>query len=132
MVPGEQQKSNRTLKKLPEFNRQNISITEVHFQWLPSHLVITGNEIADCLAKENGNKVSNQSEELTFTEIYSKFREENKNYLYVASIFHFIVPNFVLFLETDPIMGNQQSSERLKTIKIGKIKIQGRNFITNI
>lgn len=48
------------------------SFREVHFQWIPSHVDIHGNETADLLAKEGSSEPLNTSDSLTYSEIFSR------------------------------------------------------------
>ncbi|GBN41981.1 hypothetical protein AVEN_33347-1, partial [Araneus ventricosus] len=43
-----------------------------HFQWIPSHVDIHGNELADNLAKEGSSHLIPSSSEITFLELFSR------------------------------------------------------------
>ncbi|GBL86188.1 hypothetical protein AVEN_131935-1 [Araneus ventricosus] len=51
---------------------------EVHFQWIPSHVDIHGNELADNLAKEGSSHPTPSSSEITFLELFSQKKGQNK------------------------------------------------------
>ncbi|GFU57331.1 RNase H domain-containing protein [Trichonephila clavipes] len=45
---------------------------QIHLQWIPSHIDLEGNEIADTLAKAGACEVPEPSASLTFLEIFSR------------------------------------------------------------
>lgn len=47
-------------------------------QWIPSHINLEGNEIADALAKAGACETSTPSAPLTFLETFSRIKHENK------------------------------------------------------
>ncbi|GBM19856.1 hypothetical protein AVEN_186134-1 [Araneus ventricosus] len=51
---------------------------DVHFQWIPSHLDIHGNELADNLAKEGSSHPIPSSSKITFLELLSRKNAQNK------------------------------------------------------
>ncbi|GBO00697.1 hypothetical protein AVEN_271573-1 [Araneus ventricosus] len=51
---------------------------DVHFQWTPSHIDIHGNELADNLAKEGSSHPIPSSSEITFPELFSRGKVQNK------------------------------------------------------
>ncbi|GBN73004.1 hypothetical protein AVEN_21294-1 [Araneus ventricosus] len=50
---------------------------EVHLQWIPSHVDIYGNEVADDLAKQGTGEPLCSAPSLTFDEIYSIRKNKN-------------------------------------------------------
>mgnify|MGYP000041135412 CR=1 FL=1 len=60
------------LQQLRELSQK----TDIYFQWIPSH----GSEIADGLAKEGSKAITPEIEQLTFTEIHSKFKMKIKKW----------------------------------------------------
>ncbi|GFW79126.1 probable RNA-directed DNA polymerase from transposon BS [Trichonephila clavipes] len=51
---------------------------QIHLQWIPSHIGLAGNEIMDTLAKAGACEVPEPSAPLTFLEIFSKTKYQNK------------------------------------------------------
>ncbi|GFX17067.1 RNase H domain-containing protein [Trichonephila clavipes] len=51
---------------------------QIHLQWIPSHIDLEGNEIADTLAKAGACEVPETSAPLTFLEIFSRTKHQNK------------------------------------------------------
>ncbi|GFV00717.1 RNase H domain-containing protein [Trichonephila clavipes] len=51
---------------------------QIHLQWIPSHIDLEGNEIADTLAKAGACEVPESSAPLTFLEIFSRAKHQNK------------------------------------------------------
>ncbi|GFW88044.1 putative RNA-directed DNA polymerase from transposon X-element [Trichonephila clavipes] len=43
---------------------------DVPFQWIPSHVNVTGNEVADFLAKRGCSEIASTDSALTYREIY--------------------------------------------------------------
>ncbi|GBM06445.1 hypothetical protein AVEN_58297-1 [Araneus ventricosus] len=62
------------LQKLKLISLQN----DVHFQWIPSHVDIKGNELADNLAKKDLSHSIPSSSEITFLELFSRIKAQNK------------------------------------------------------
>ncbi|GBN57331.1 hypothetical protein AVEN_115498-1 [Araneus ventricosus] len=62
------------LQKLKPISLQH----DVNFQWIPSHVDIHGNELADNLAKEGSSHPIPSSSEITFLELFSPKRAQNK------------------------------------------------------
>ncbi|GBN98462.1 hypothetical protein AVEN_140154-1 [Araneus ventricosus] len=50
----------------------------IHLQWIPSHVNIQGNEIADPLAKAGADDASGPSAPLTYLELFSRAKSRNK------------------------------------------------------
>ncbi|GFU31183.1 RNase H domain-containing protein [Trichonephila clavipes] len=59
------------LKRLPTSH-------QIHLQWIPSHIDPEGNEIADTLAKAGACEIPEPSAPLTFLEIFSRTKHQNK------------------------------------------------------
>ncbi|GFV56572.1 RNase H domain-containing protein [Trichonephila clavipes] len=51
---------------------------QIHLLWIPSHIDLEGNEIADTLAKASACEVPEPSAPLTFLEIFSRTKHQNK------------------------------------------------------
>ncbi|GFX38512.1 RNase H domain-containing protein [Trichonephila clavipes] len=51
----------------------NIFLTGIHLQWVPSHVNIAGNEIADSLAKDGAPQPSMNSDLFTYSELNSTY-----------------------------------------------------------
>ena len=51
---------------------------DVHFQWIPSHVNIQGNETADILAKRGCSGLPNEDYTLTYKEIFSIKKKEDR------------------------------------------------------
>ncbi|GFS67621.1 RNase H domain-containing protein [Trichonephila clavipes] len=50
----------------------------IHFQWIPSHFNIAGNEIADSLARAGAGETTMSAAPLTYLELFSKHKAKNK------------------------------------------------------
>lgn len=62
------------LNKLRQLSIDN----QIHIQWIPSHVELDGNEVADELAKAGASEVLVPLEPLTYTEIYSQAKLRGK------------------------------------------------------
>ncbi|GFX66357.1 RNase H domain-containing protein [Trichonephila clavipes] len=51
---------------------------QIHLQWISSHIDLEGNEIEDTLAKAGACEVPESSAPLTFLEIFSRTKHQNK------------------------------------------------------
>ncbi|GFX09593.1 RNase H domain-containing protein [Trichonephila clavipes] len=51
---------------------------QIHLQWIPSHIDLEGNEIADTLSKDGACEVPESSAPLTFLKIFSRTKHQNK------------------------------------------------------
>ncbi|GFX09359.1 RNase H domain-containing protein [Trichonephila clavipes] len=51
--------------------KQVSSSCDVHFQWIPSHVDIWGNEEADALAEEGAREAMAAFDSLAYLELYS-------------------------------------------------------------
>ncbi|GFU79133.1 RNase H domain-containing protein [Trichonephila clavipes] len=51
---------------------------QIHLQWIPSHVDLEENEIADILAKAGARELPEPSAPLTFLEIFSRTKDQNK------------------------------------------------------
>ncbi|GFV55686.1 RNase H domain-containing protein [Trichonephila clavipes] len=51
---------------------------QIHLQWIPSHIDLEGNEIVDTLAKTSARELPEPSAPLTFLEIFSRTKHQNK------------------------------------------------------
>ncbi|GBN21264.1 hypothetical protein AVEN_142261-1 [Araneus ventricosus] len=58
---------------------KSLSVSyRIHLQWIPSHVNIQGNEIADALAKAGADDASVPSAPLTYLELFSRAKSRNK------------------------------------------------------
>ncbi|GBM49119.1 hypothetical protein AVEN_77062-1 [Araneus ventricosus] len=58
---------------------KSLSVSyRIHLQWIPSHVNIHGNEIADALAKAGADDASVPSAPLTYLELFSRAKRRNK------------------------------------------------------
>ncbi|GFW34441.1 RNase H domain-containing protein [Trichonephila clavipes] len=62
---------------LTELKRLSTS-HQIQLQWIPSHIDLEGNEISDALAKAGAREVPEPSAPLTFLEIFSRTKYQNK------------------------------------------------------
>ncbi|GFU08409.1 RNase H domain-containing protein [Trichonephila clavipes] len=51
---------------------------QIHFQRIPSHVNIAGNEIADSLARPGAGKTTTPATRLTYLELFSEYKAKNK------------------------------------------------------
>ncbi|GFW07052.1 RNase H domain-containing protein [Trichonephila clavipes] len=51
---------------------------QIYLQWIPSHIALEGNEIVDALIKAGACQVSEPSAPVTFLEIFSRTKHQNK------------------------------------------------------
>ncbi|GFS77385.1 RNase H domain-containing protein [Trichonephila clavipes] len=51
---------------------------EIHFQGIPSHVNIAGNEIVDSLARAGAGETTTPAAPLTYLELFSKYKAKNK------------------------------------------------------
>ncbi|GFV05417.1 RNase H domain-containing protein [Trichonephila clavipes] len=54
------------------------TLHQIHLQWVPFHVDLEGNEIANTLAKAGTCEVPEPSAPLTFLEIFSRTKHQNK------------------------------------------------------
>ncbi|GFW64360.1 RNase H domain-containing protein [Trichonephila clavipes] len=58
---------------------KRLSIShQIHLQWIPSHIDLEGNEIADTFVKAGACEVPESSTSLTFLQIFSRTKRQNK------------------------------------------------------
>ncbi|GBN71278.1 hypothetical protein AVEN_264455-1 [Araneus ventricosus] len=57
-------------------------------QWIPSHVNIQGNEIADALVKADANDTSVPSAPLTYLELFSRAKSRNKTIWFIPPVHH--------------------------------------------
>ncbi|GBN02931.1 hypothetical protein AVEN_113340-1 [Araneus ventricosus] len=69
------------LKSLSVFYR-------IHLQWIPSHVNMQGNEIADALAKAGADDVLVPSAPLTYLELFSRAKGRNKTIWLIPPVHH--------------------------------------------
>ncbi|GBO13470.1 hypothetical protein AVEN_156865-1 [Araneus ventricosus] len=60
----------------------------IHLQWIPSHVNIQGNEIADALAKAGADDASVPSAHLTYLELFSRAKSRNKTIWLIPPVHH--------------------------------------------
>ncbi|GFV52114.1 putative RNA-directed DNA polymerase from transposon BS [Trichonephila clavipes] len=58
--------------------QRGSSFEHIHFQWIPSHVNITGNEIAYSLARAVASETTTLDASLTYLELFSKYKAKNK------------------------------------------------------
>ncbi|GFV34128.1 RNase H domain-containing protein [Trichonephila clavipes] len=59
-------------------SRTNDATHKIHFQWIPSHVNIVGNEIAGSLARAGAGETTTPATPLTYLELFSKYKAKNK------------------------------------------------------
>ncbi|GBN00433.1 hypothetical protein AVEN_55233-1 [Araneus ventricosus] len=60
----------------------------IHLQWIPSHVNIQGNEIADALAKAGADDASVPSAPLTYLDLFSRAKGRNKTIWLILPVHH--------------------------------------------
>ncbi|GFV95372.1 RNase H domain-containing protein [Trichonephila clavipes] len=70
-------RDNVGVPRLTKLKRLSTS-HQIHLQWISSHIDLEGNEIADTLAKPGACEVPEPSAPLTFLEIFSRTKHQNK------------------------------------------------------
>ncbi|GFX33933.1 RNase H domain-containing protein [Trichonephila clavipes] len=55
-----------------------LQFLRIHIQWIPSHINIAGNEIADSLARAGASETTTPAAPLTYLELFSKYKAKNK------------------------------------------------------
>ncbi|GBN52071.1 hypothetical protein AVEN_106979-1 [Araneus ventricosus] len=60
----------------------------IHLKWIPSHINIQGDEIADALAKAGADDVSVPSAPLTYLELFSRAKSRNKANWLIPPVHH--------------------------------------------
>lgn len=104
------------LNKLKQISQHH----EIHLQWIPSHVDIHGNELADKLAREGCNQPIPTSSTLTFQELYSRKKEQIMADWRVPPTHHWYMgrkPGIALALDCD-----RSSSTALTRLASGHIK----------
>ncbi|GFV36664.1 RNase H domain-containing protein [Trichonephila clavipes] len=65
---------NRDIEKVLPIKKNKILILcAIHLQWVPSHVSIAGNEIANALAKDGADQPTINSTPLTYSELHSTY-----------------------------------------------------------
>ncbi|GBN38820.1 hypothetical protein AVEN_24534-1 [Araneus ventricosus] len=72
---------------LNRFKSLSVSY-RIHLQWIPSHVNIQGNEIADALAKAGADDASVPSAPLTYLELLSRAKSRNKTIWLIPPMLH--------------------------------------------
>ncbi|GBN19373.1 Serine/threonine-protein kinase PINK1, mitochondrial [Araneus ventricosus] len=94
---------------------------DVHFQWMPLHVDIHGNELANNLAKEASSHPIPSSSETTFLELFSRKKAQNKAEWLVPPSHHWYKgrkPGLSLSLPCDR-QSNDSSQENIDENNIG-------------
>ncbi|GBM99919.1 hypothetical protein AVEN_248276-1 [Araneus ventricosus] len=80
-------KDNTGMNILNKLKSLSVSY-RIHLQWIPSHVNIQGNEIADALAKAGADDVSVPSAPLTYLDLFSGAKSRNKTILLIPPEHH--------------------------------------------
>ncbi|GBN88423.1 hypothetical protein AVEN_88445-1 [Araneus ventricosus] len=68
---------------------KSLSVSyRIHLQWIPSHVNIQGNEIADALAKAGADYASVPSVPLTYLELFSRAKSGNITIWLIPPVHH--------------------------------------------
>ncbi|GBM76511.1 hypothetical protein AVEN_269240-1 [Araneus ventricosus] len=68
---------NTEINILHKLKKLSVSY-RIHLRWIPSHVNILGNELADALAKAGADDASVPSAPLTYLELFSRAKSRNK------------------------------------------------------
>ncbi|GBO40829.1 hypothetical protein AVEN_141245-1 [Araneus ventricosus] len=85
-----------SLLRWRRFPRDDIDVAKIylsvsyriHLQWIPSHVNIQGNEIANALAKAGADDASVPSAPLTYLELFSRAKSRNKTIWLIPPVHH--------------------------------------------
>ncbi|GBN46220.1 hypothetical protein AVEN_131733-1 [Araneus ventricosus] len=68
---------------------KSLSVSSrIHLQWIPSHVNIQANEIADALAKGGADDASVPSASLTYLDLFSRSKSRNKTIWLIPPVHH--------------------------------------------
>ncbi|GFW37312.1 RNase H domain-containing protein [Trichonephila clavipes] len=74
-------------RSLARYFVPSLQFLGIHFQWIPSHVNITGNEIADSLARAGAGETTTPDAPITYLELFSKYEAKN-NAIWMIPLLH--------------------------------------------